>query len=114
MKYLQAIHLNETINPDANVWIGGLWRNLYWLIKDSLDEKFAAYCAKYAIEKFEIAMKQNEIFDDISRGSTALSLASMLLECGEAENAKLYLKIAVDCPEKRIRDNALQLQEKLK
>jgi len=24
LKYLQAIHLNESINPNANVWIGGL------------------------------------------------------------------------------------------
>lgn len=113
MKYLQAIHLNETISPNANVWIGGLWRNLYWLIKDSLDEKFSNYCAKHAISKFEMAMKQNEIFDDISRGSTALSLASMLLECDETEDARAYLEIAVECPDKRIRDNAVQLQEKL-
>ncbi len=113
LKYLQAIHLNETINPNANVWIGGLWRNLYWLVKDSLDEKFANYCAKHAIEKFEKAMEKNEIFDDISRGSTALSLASMLLACGEDKDAKLYLDIAVDCPDKRIKENAIQLQQKI-
>ena len=113
MKYLQAIHINETINPDANVWIGGLWRNLYWLVKDSLDEKFANYCAKFAIEKFEKAMKQNEIFDDVSRGSTALSLGSMFAECGDVKSAKYYLEIAVECPDKRIRDNAIQLQEQI-
>ena len=113
MKYLQAIHINETINPEANVWIGGLWRNLYWLVKDSLDEKFANYCAKHAIEKFEKAMKTNEIFDDVSRGSTALSLGSMFAECGDVKSAHYYLEIAVECPDKRIRDNAIQMQQKI-
>ena len=113
LKYLQAIHLNETLNPNANVWIGGLWRNLYWLVKDSLDEKFAAYCAKHAIEKFEKALEKNEIFDDISRGSIALSLASMLLECGEDKSAKEYMDIAVECPDKRIKENAIKLHQKI-
>ena len=113
LKYLQAIHLNETLNPNANVWIGGLWRNLYWLVKDSLDEKFAAYCAKHAIEKFEKALEKNEIFDDISRGSIALSLASMLAEYGETKAAHDYLDIAVECPDKRIKENAIQLQKKI-
>lgn len=113
MKYLQAIHINETMNPKANVWIGGLWRNLHWLVKDSLDEKFAVYCAKHAIEKFEKAFQLNEIFDDISRGSTALSLASMLAECEEEKRAHTYLDIAIECPDKRIRENAIQLHKKL-
>lgn len=113
MKYLQAIHLNETIRKDANVWIGGLWRNLYWLVKDSMDIKFASYCAKHAIEKFEKAIKQNEIFDDISRGSISLSLASMMVELGETKAAYNYLGIAIECPDKRIRENAVQLQQKL-
>lgn len=113
LKYLQAIHLNETLNPNANVWIGGLWRNLYWLVKDSLDEKFAAYCAKHAIEKFEKALEKNEIFDDISRGSIALSLASMLAEYGETKAAHDYIDIAVECPDKRIKENAIKLHQKI-
>jgi len=32
-----------------------------------LDEKFANYCAKNAIEKFEKAMEKNEIFDIIKK-----------------------------------------------
>ena len=78
-----------------------------------MDEKFANYCAKHAIEKFEKAMKTNEIFDDVSRGSTALSLGSMFAECGDVKSAHYYLEIAVECPDKRIRDNAIQMQQKI-
>ena len=113
MKYLQAIHINELINPKANAWIGGLWRNLYWLIKDSMDTKFARYCAEKAIERLKNAVDQNEIFDDTSRGSTALSVGSMLIFCEKAEEARKYVEMAIECPDIHIRKNAMKVNESL-
>jgi len=112
-KYLQAIHINENINPAANALIGGLWRNLYWLSKDSLDMNFAKYCAKKAMEKFKVAIEENEIFDATSKCSTALSLASLYAFCNMTGDIKPYVDIAVECPDERIRKNALTVQGRL-
>lgn len=113
VQYLQAIHMNELINPDANEWIGGLWRNLYWLMKDAMDEKFATYCAEKAIEKLKNAIDKNEIFDPISRGSTALSVGGMLLYCEKRREAVRYIDIAIECPDETIRANATKVYDKI-
>ena len=109
--YLQAIHLNEMINPNANEWIGCLWRNLYWLMKDALDEKFALYCAENAIERLKKVVDNNEIFDEISRCSIALSVGCMLIYCGRREEAERYINIAMDCSDETIRKNAMKVNE---
>ena len=111
LRYLQAIHMNEMINPNANEWIGGLWRNLYWLMKDAMDEKFAIYCAERAIERLKLAIDKNEIFDDTSRCSAALSVGSMLIYCGRKKDAVHYIDIATECPDEVIRKNANKIYE---
>ncbi|MBQ8518184.1 MAG: DUF2225 domain-containing protein [Agathobacter sp.] len=113
LRYLQAIHINELINSNANAWIGGMWRNLYWLMKDAMDERFALYCAEKAIEKLKNALNQNEIFDNISRGSIALSVGSMLIFCGRPKEAVQYIDTAIECPDEHIRNNAKKVNEKL-
>lgn len=111
-KYLQAIHINEHINPNANVLLGGLWRNLYWLIKDSMDMNFAEYCATRAMEKFKLAIEGNEFFDATSKSSTALSLASLYAYLGSTVPIPQYIEIAVDSPDERIKENALKVKER--
>ena len=112
LQYLQAIHMNELINPNANEWIGGLWRNLYWLMKDAMDDKFATYCAENAIERLKNAVDKNEIFDETSRCSTALSIGCMLRYCGRNREAVRYIDIAMECPDETIRKNAAKVNER--
>ena len=111
--YLQAIHINQLINPEANAWIGGLWKNLYWLVKDSMDTYFAKYCAERAIDRLKTAITDKEIFDDISRNTTALSIGSMLLFCERPREAVKYIDMAVECPNEQVRKNATAIQAKL-
>ena len=81
MHYLQAIHINEYISAGDHALIGGLWRNLYWLAKDADDIIFAEFCAKKAIEKYKVALDENQIADEEGRCSTALSLVCMMIYC---------------------------------
>lgn len=112
IQYLQAIHMNELINPNANEWIGGLWRNLYWLMKDASDDKFAIYCAEKAIDKLKVAVDNNEIFDETSRCSMALSVGCMLIYCDRKREAVRYIDMAIECPDETIRKAATKVNEK--
>ena len=113
MKYLQAININEHINPDANALIGGLWRNLYWMSKDVDDMDFAKYCAKKAIEKLKIAVDENEFKDNESKTTTALSLANLMATCGYTKDVLHYITIATESLNDRIKNRALQVKAKL-
>ena len=46
VQYLQAIHINELINANANEWIGGLWRNLYWHLRHPVLPDRTLYAAQ--------------------------------------------------------------------
>lgn len=113
MKYLQAININEHINPGAHALIGGLWRNLYWMSKDVGDTGFATYCGIKAIEKFKVAIDEDEIHDTTSKTATALSLANIMAYCGELKEIKRYITIATESPDEKIRNRALQVNAKL-
>lgn len=113
IKYLQSININEHINPDANALIGSMWRNLYWLSKDSENVEFAKYCADKTLTKFKIALDENEIFDATSRCSTALFIASLLSYLGVSKEIQPYINMAVECPDERIKANALKVKERL-
>lgn len=113
MKYLQAININEHINPGANALIGSLWRNLYWMSKDVSDTAFAAYCVKKAMEKLKIAIDGNEFHDAESKTTTALSLAAMMINNGEGKEIKHYITIAAESPNERIRGRALQIMARM-
>jgi len=113
IKYLQAININEHINPGANVLIGSLWRNLYWLSKDVADNEFALYCGKKAIEKLRIAVDGNEFLDITSKATTALSLANIMAYCKELKDIKHYIDIATECTDEKIKQRALIIKAKL-
>lgn len=113
MKYLQAIHINEHINPGATVLIGGLWRSLYWMSKDVSDREFTLYCAKKAIEKFRAAMEEGRFFDATERASTALSLVNMMAFCGDWKEILRYADFALDCPDERVKERATRMKAQL-
>lgn len=113
IQYLQAININEHINPGESVLIGSLWRNLYWLSKDANDIKFATFCAQKAIEKYIIAVDKNEFNDEEGKTTIALSLANMMIFCGDRKEAKRYIEIAVESPNERIKDTAFQIKGRL-
>lgn len=111
MKYLQAININEHINAGDNALLACLWRNLYWLAKDVSDKEFATYCAQNAISKYRIAVDENQFPDATSRATSALTLANMLLFCGEEKDIAHYLDIAIDCTDDKIYNKAMQVKK---
>lgn len=113
VRYLQAIHINEHINPGANALIGGMWRNLYWLSKDAEDENFASYCARKAADKLKAAIEGNEIPNSNDKAAIALVLASLMFYCGGSADIPEYVRIGLDCTNERIKENATILQERL-
>lgn len=110
MKYLQAININEHIDPGANSLIGGLWRNLYWLSKDISDTEFAKFCAKKTIEKYQAALEADEISDVTAKTAIAHSLACMMVYLGDYKNVMKYIDIAMECPDERIQKRAAQVK----
>ncbi len=113
LRYLQAIHINEHINPGANALIGGMWRNMYWLSKDAEDEKFAAYCARKAANKLKAAIDGNEIMNPNDKAAIAIVLASLMMYCGGSAEIPEYIRIGLECTDKRILANAQIVQERL-
>ena len=113
IKYLQAININEHINAGANVLIGNLWRNLYWMAKDVSDNNFAMYCAKKAVEKYKVAVDENEFFDAYGRTATAMSLANLLNFIGVHKEVPHYINIAIESPDEKIKVRALKVKERL-
>ena len=108
INYLQAIHINEHINPEAGALIGGLWRNLYWLSKDVDDDAFALYCARQAVTKFKSALDENRISDLYGKCTTALSLVNLMMYCKESSEVMKYIEIAIESPDEKVRNIALQ------
>ena len=113
LQYLQAIHINEHINPGANALIGGMWRNLYWLSKDAEDETFAAYCARKAADKLKAAIDGNEIPNANDKAAIAMVLASLMVYCGGSTEIPEYIRIGAECTDPRIKANVQILQERL-
>ena len=110
LRYLQAININEHINPGENVLIGGMWRNLYWLSKDVSDVEFAKYCAQKVIEKYRAAIDGSEFADITSKCTTALSLVGFLMYSSEEKDILKYANIAIECPDARIKNRAMQIK----
>lgn len=113
IRYLQAIHLNEHINPGGYALVGGLWRNLYWLSKDVSNTEFAKYCARQAVEKYRLALDEEQIKDTLGKCTTALSLASMLIYCGDYAECQRFVDIALECPDERVRGKATMVNAQL-
>lgn len=110
IRYLQAIHLQEHINQDDTEMTGTLWLKLYWLVKNSGDQKFARYCAKNAVKKLRTALDGNLILDELSKGHIALSFAYLLSFLGEQEDALEYCSIASQCSSENVKEQALRLK----
>lgn len=113
LKYLQAIHINEHINASDNAMIGTLWLNLYWLGNDSGDDKFTMFCAEKAVEKLQAAIDEDEVVDEVSKCSIALSLANLLVYINQPAEAPKYCSMALECSDERVKENAAEFMEKL-
>ena len=113
LKYLQAIHINETVNAGDNVLIGRLWLNLYWIACDSLDEKLALFFAEKAIEKIKKAIDENQISDHTARDSLALTLAHLFVKTGKSDEVVKYLDIASESAVGSIKIQAYTMKESI-
>ena len=114
LKYLQAIHINETIQGGEHAFIGTLWLYLYWLGKDSGDEKFTDFCANKAIEKFQIAVAEYKTNDFNNKHSIALTLGNLFSYKHMEKQALEYGEMALESMNDMIRTCAEELVEKIR
>ena len=77
IRYIRAIHINRTVDPENDLLIGRLWLNLYWLFEDSDDKGMWFYSARKAIEYLSKAVEKGQIPDEHSLHSIELTLASL-------------------------------------
>ena len=105
-RYLQAIHLNEVLNPGECVRIGSLWLNLYWLSKEADDNRFAKYCAQRAVKKFRTVLDAGQVPDTETRGSVVLALVNLMdyLDV-DREDIPDYCAMASDCTDPNVQEN---------
>lgn len=113
VKYIQAIHINEAVNMNDNLLIGKLWLDLYWLFCDAADERMARYCSEKAAARLKKAVDNDEISDDYSKQSFALSLANLLSQNGQTEEAVRMCEIAESGSDKQLKAYAIKLNEQL-
>ena len=106
LRYLQAIHINESINSKDHLLIGTLWLYLYWLGVDSGDDKFTVFCADNAIIHLQAAVDNDQIKDSHNRYSVALSLGNLFAYKHMEHQAREYGKIALESPDDIIRNGA--------
>lgn len=96
LSYLQAIHINETINPDDKATIGMLWLNLYFACKDAGDIKLSTHCARNAIKKLRVLIDDDAIVDLDEKAQIALYVASLLKLIGQKASAAEYCDVAIE------------------
>ncbi len=96
LSYLQAIHINEIINPDDKATIGMLWLNLHWACKDAGDIKLSVHCARNAIKKLRVLIDDDAIADLDERAQIALYVASLLKLVGQNASAEEYCTVAIE------------------
>ena len=113
LNYLVAIHINKLINGNDVALTGTLWLYLYWLAKDSGDNKFTTYCANNAIEQFKTAIDENLIDDSTSKCAIALSLATLLAYKKTYKLAKQYSELALDSLDDGIQSRAQAFRQTL-
>ena len=110
LRYLQTIHLHEHIHQDDMEMLGTLWLKLYWLVKDSGDQRFTKYCAKNAVKKLRTALDGNLIADADSKCHISLSFSYLLNYLGEKEDALEYCSIAAESSNPKLKEQALRLK----
>lgn len=113
LKYLQAIHINESVNAADNVLIGTLWLNLYWLATDAADDDLSMFFAKNAAEKLKKAMTAGEIADGEVKCSIALTLSHLLLLTGSVKEAAEFCEIAAGSEDSTVKKQAYAFREQI-
>ena len=96
LSYLQAIHINETVNPDDKATIGMLWLNLHFACKDAGDIKLSTHCARNAIKKLRILIDDDAIVDLDEKAQIALYVASLLKLIGQKASSAEYCDVAIE------------------
>ena len=96
LAYLQAIHINETINPDDKATIGMLWLNLHFACKDAGDIKLSTHCARNAIKKLRSIIDDDLIIDLNEKAQISLYVASLLKLIGQKASAEEYCDVAIE------------------
>ncbi len=113
LRYIQAIHINESVNCGDVLLIGKLWLGLYWLFDDAADESMKMYCAKKAAEFLFQAVNEQKIPDAYSRQSIALTLANLFVAIGQKDNAQKMCMIVLNGEDKQLKNFAYTLKDSL-
>ncbi len=113
LKYLQAIHINESVNASDNMLIGSLWLDLYWLACDAADDKLARCFARNAADKLQKAITEGKIDDAAVKCSLALTVAHLMAKIGRTAEASEFCDIASDSTDGAVKKQAYTLKDNL-
>lgn len=111
LKYLQAIHINESVNAADNVLIGSLWLDLYWLACDAADDDLAMFFAQNAATKLQKAVTSGEVSDAAIKCSLALTVANLMQVTGNTAEAYKFCDIAAESPDNTVKTQAYTFKE---
>ncbi len=115
LSYLQAIHINETMNLDDKATIGILWLNLHLACKDAGDIKLSTHCARNAIKKLRVLIDDDSIADSDEKAQISLCVASLLKLIGQKASAEEYCDVAIEnAKDGNIKLRAQKFKEELK
>lgn len=95
LKYIEAIHINETININDNLLIGKLWLNLFWLFDESGDNDMKSFCGKKAAALLSKALESHTVTDAYALQRYQLTTAVLFSETGDKHGALKWCDLAI-------------------
>lgn len=113
LRYIQAIHINESVNASDNLLIGKLWLGLYWLFDDAADLDMKLYCAEKSSDFLARAVAENAIPDEYSCQSLTLTLANLFAATGKKEDALKMCNAAINGEDKQLKNLAYTFKDNL-
>ena len=110
LRYIRAIHINLSVNPEDNLLVGRLWQNLYWLFEESDDKGMMFYTAQQAANYLAKALEREEIQDEPSLHSIELSLASLYTVLGNTDAARELCDRVIRCDDNQLKKFAYEIK----
>ncbi len=113
LRYMEAIHINETVNSKDYLLLGKLWLNLYWLFIDAGDEKMRIYCAEKAAPMLERAVSERAVQNTSDVLRCRLTTANLYAETGNKNLAAKCCEEVINGGDGALKVFALNLKNSL-
>lgn len=69
------------------------------------------YEKKADFVNFSVYIDLNEFFSSLNKSATALSLASIMINCGDHKDVLQYLSVALESTDENIKETAIMVQQ---